>query len=301
MTRRSLSWRRVLPATAIASLLLAAACETPRPAPVAPIAVKNEVPAPAPEASVTEIERSRITSEKFSVLVFSSDGKLLAQFAGEIPVAHLPQDGVQSVKADEFRCGTTECYAVRITLKPGFDLNFTEIEKGKLPYKLGESRSDFLEFKIPEVEVTRLDSERVVMTNAKVKALGESLLGPVELSGEAIVDKVRNAASVRASYVTIPLDKSIQGSENLVLYHLHDPRAIGPAPPNVIIYNSDGSEHARFPSPGGALESIEVRGVESIKEQKTGDCSPLACPISRITLKPGFKLISYQEWKERRK
>ena len=305
MTRQSaISWRRIVPATAIASLLLAAACETPRPAPVAPIELRTEDPTPTSDAAVIELERKRfeerkdklsqIGNEKFSVLVFSSDGTQLARYSGEIPVAHLPQDGVQNVKADEFRCGTSECYAVRITLKPGFDLNFTEIAKANL-LKLDESRSNLQEFKIPAVELTR-DSSRVVMTNAKLKAQGESLLGPVE----ALVEKVRRLSKVTSSDDPISPDRSAQGDEKLVLYHLADPNAIGPVPPNVIVYNSDGTEIARFSGPGRAMREIALFGVESIKDQKTGDCSPLACPLSRITLKPGFKLMSYQEW-ERRK
>ena len=301
MTRQqAISWRHVVPATAIASLLLAAACETPRPAPVAPIELRNEVPASKPEAGYTEIEKSKAESAKFSVVVFSSDGKELARYAGEIPVAHLPQDGVQHVKADEFNCGTSKCFAVRITLKPGHQLNFTEIEKAKLPYRTSESASNLQEFRVLEIERLRDVSERIAGTYARLKAQSESLRGPVEISGEALVEKVRRLSKVTSSDGPISPDRSAQGDEKLVLYHLADPNAIGPVPPNVIVYNSDGAEMARFSGPGRAMREIALFGVESIKDQKTGDCSPLACPISRITLKPGFKLMSYQEW-ERRK
>ena len=318
MTRqRAISWQRVVPATAIAFLLLAAACETPRPAPVAPIAVRNE--GVKEEPASTEVEKSKVVNDKFSVVVFSSDGKQLARYTGEIPVAHLPNDGVQNVKAAEYDCATSKCYSVRITLKPGYALNLNQAEVDKLQNKRSEVRSSLQEFKIADVTLTRGDSERIIVKDAKLTTLGGSFFGPLELQGEARVDVARGVANKIQERSVPPLDsvseivlKKVDAAAGVVsegkklAYTITRDQSAADftetnSPPR-IIYGTDNSlrEPVNFEllSSGGEVISrhttdkipmeIRVDDIQGIEVYKPRSCpTDAACPLIRITLKPG--------------
>lgn len=313
MTRRqAIVWRRVVPATVIASLLIAGACETPRPAPVAPITVGNE--GAREQASFPELEKDKALPDGFSVVVFSSDGKQLARYAGEIPVAHLPKDGVQAVQADERTCGATKCYAVRITLKPGFALDLPTVID-KVPLKGGENPVNVQEFKAAEV-VLRGDIVRLLMKDATLKTPGMVWSGPVEVRGETRLDgvgevanKMRDASAPLLEGMELrkadgPREVRAEGKK-LAFTVTRDQSAAGftdaKTPPPLALRTEHRLPEAvdfELLSIGGEViaryttdrmpKEIRVDDIEAIEVYKSSSCaSGTSCSLIRITLKQG--------------
>ena len=313
MTRRqAIVWRRVVPATVIASLLIAGACETPRPAPVAPITVGNE--GAREQASFSELEKDKALPDGFSVVVFSSDGKQLARYAGEIPVAHLPKDGVQAVQADERTCGATKCYAVRITLKPGFALDLPTVID-KVPLKGGENPVNVQEFKAAEV-VLRGDIVRLLMKDATLKTPGMVWSGPVEVRGETRLDgvgevanKMRDASAPLLEGMELrkadgPREVRAEGKK-LAFTVTRDQSAAGftdaKTPPPLALRTENRLPEAvdfELLSIGGEViaryttdrmpKEIRVDDIEAIEVYKSSSCaSGTSCSLIRITLKQG--------------
>lgn len=158
-----------------------------------------------------------------------------------------------------------------------------------------KGRADTSTFKV-------ITSSHDLFAVAVKRALGEMRFQPAELGGVAVKQWVREPFTF-----TLPGRSQRQGDrpqsqgDNIVLYHLRASDAIGPVPPNVVVLSSTGVELARFASPERALGSITLSGVESFNEQKTGNCSPLPCPLTVITLKKGYRLEHFDDWEKRRR
>jgi beta-lactamase regulating signal transducer with metallopeptidase domain len=263
--RREIVWRRVAPATAIAALLIAGACETPRPDPVAPITVgDNEA---KKRESFTEVEKDRASQDGFSVVVLSSDGTEIARYAGEIPVAHLPKDGVQSVKADERTCGTTRCYEVRITLKAGAALDLNELEVDKFPLKRLEN----------EVNLIRDVANKVRETSARLQeGIDPTNAGAAREGGEGkrlafSVTRDRSASSVTEAKETrrMALGTGLRERADFELL------------------SKSGEVVSRYTTDTMTKE-VRVEDIDAIEVFKSSSCSAgTSCSLVRITLKPG--------------
>ena len=110
-TSNRIPWRKLGGATFMAAALVAAACETPRPEPVAPLPAGEPaaitVPGEsAPRSKEFSAQVARCSSEggegcQISVIVQSSEGRELKRYAGEIPVAHLSEGLVDKIRMEE--------------------------------------------------------------------------------------------------------------------------------------------------------------------------------------------------------
>jgi hypothetical protein len=266
-----------------------AACETPRPDPVAPIG-QSENPS-VTSADTVAIAKPK-TESKHTVVVFSSDGTELARYAGEIPVAHLPPDGIQSIKAEERPCGVEECLTVRITLKPDQSLRYDLIEVTKLPNKIRAAArtSPAPEFRIDEVEVKK-DKSTLLMKDATLVPEGENLLGPVKLSGSA--KEIREASvdeKLTARNEIIP-----DSVRKTIIYRPRSWRGVTQELPSIRVLRADGTELRliRESAPSSEKEAfmntLLPADIAAIEVYKPNTCpvAQLACPLIVIHLKAG--------------
>lgn len=317
--REKMPWRKLVVGALASMALIAVACETPRPDPIAPIALAAGKSAIAEQVDTVEVKKPKAESQ-FSVVVLSSDGTELARYAHEIPVKYLPPDGIQSIKAEERPCGAGECFAVWITLKPGQALNLAEVEVTKLPYmpdladarrlvsevKKTIERMDALrakypgsgvlqstrEFKVPEIEVKK-GKTALLMKDATLIPLDESLPGRASLSGSTVVERVdeREArARVLATSNQLVLDSQPPRIE------LRSWLERSSETPNVLLLRADGTELRRFDAGASSkeksslLSAIQSDDIGAIEVYKGNSCTTMtvSCPLLKIWLKPGL-------------
>lgn len=292
-------WRRIAGATLAASALIVVACETPRPDPVAPIRMLSETPTAAGVVEKEAYVESRKVPDDAkgpTVFVLASDGSQLARYAGEIPVAHLPPDGIQRLKAEEGRCGSMECTTIWITLKPGQTLNEKTIEFAKVPYKIAialDSSASATEFKVPEMEIVR-DKSTMLMSDAKLTALSGVLPGPVSLSGSAVETRIAEIRDSSAVYT--PRNPVIEQEVPQPTVRIRDWKRLSDPIPNILVRRADGSELRRFiaqsaraneKSPVDELKSEDIAAIEVYKGRSCPSAATIGCPLIVITLKAG--------------
>jgi beta-lactamase regulating signal transducer with metallopeptidase domain len=295
--REQMPWRKLVMGALASLALIAVACETPRPDPIAPIALGAGKSAAAEQIDMVEV-RKPSSESKHSVVVLSSDGTELARYAGEIPVRHLPPDGIQSIRAEERPCGADDCFAVRITLKPGQALNVEEGEVRKLPYKIPRSGvlQSIREFKVPEIEARKAKTA-LLMKDATLIPEDESLPGRATLSGSA--QEIRSAEERKLEAIRSAEERRLLTNKVLLL-DSQPPRVIlrgGTAPwnevPNILILRSDGTELKRIlaatwqASAKSPIDDILPADIQEIEVIKARNCGPMPCPLIRITLMPG--------------
>ena len=288
-----LPWRKLVMGGLASAALIAAACETPRPDPVAPIELARETVGSTgnvvPDDTTGETLFKEVT--KSSVVVFSSDGRELASYAGEIPVKHLPPDGVQSIKAEERPCGSDKCFAVRITLKPGESLNTTSLpSKMRASVVFDSSRG----FSVAEIELKN-DKSMMLMKDATLTPESDVLPGKVKLAGSAEeVPLTRFEERERAKTSTnVVIPDAERSRESMrVLMRGSQSHEI----PNILLLSADGSELGRFLANDARttaslyLDAIKVDDVGAIEVYKGNSCPAAAnipCPLIKISLKAG--------------
>ncbi len=319
MTNRDkMPWRKLVVGAVASMALIAVACETPRPDPIAPIALAAGKSAAAEQVDMVEVKKLKSES-KNSVVVLSSDGTELARYAHEIPVKYLPPDGIQSIRAEERPCEAGECFAVWITLKPGQVLNVADVEVTKLPYTrdladtyrfLSEMKKtverieavraklpgsgalqSIREFKVPETEV-RKGNTAMLIKDATLIPEDESLPGRAKLSGSALVtgfDEVEGRKRAFLSSNQLVLDSQPPRIE--LRSWLERSSEI----PNVLLLRADGTELRRFnsgatPKEKSSLLSAMSDDIGAIEVYKGNSCATMAvaCPLIKIWLKPGL-------------
>ena len=298
MTNRDkVPWRKLVVGALASMALIAVACETPRPDPIAPIALSAGKAAVAEQVDTVEVKKVKGESQH-SVVVFSSDGTELARYAGEIPVRHLPPDGIQAIRAEEGPCAAGECFAVSITLKPGQTLNVEDVEVRKVPYKIPGSGvlQSIREFKVPGIEVRKAKTA-LLMKDATLIPEDESLPGRATLSGSA--QEIRSAEERKLAAVRSAEERRLL-TNKVLLFDSQPPRVIlrggtgaWSEVPNILILRSDGTElkrilagtwHASTKSP---IDDISPADIQEIDVLKGKNCGPIPCPLIRITLMPG--------------
>ena len=287
-SRERFPWRRIAGATLAASALIVVACETPRPDPVAPIRVLSETPAAA--GAVEEkayVESRKVSDEANGLIVFvlASDGSQLGRYAGEIPVADLPADGIQRIKAEEGR--------IWITLKPGRALNVKTTELLKAAHKI-LTASDSSTFKVSEMEIVG-DKSTMLMSDAKLTALSGVLPGTVSVSGSAVETKI---AAIRedSSAVYTSSNPVVEQEVPQPTVRIRDWKRLSEPMPNILVRRADGSELRRFiaesaraneKSPIDELKSDDIAAIEVYKGRSCPSSANIGCPLIVITLKAG--------------
>lgn len=290
-SRTNTPWRRIAGASFLAIALGAAACETPRPDPVAPllprtpVASAQEVPAQSARSVEFNNQRTRCTPKggpgcQIAVIVQSSEGKELARYAGEIPVAQVPEAGVAKINVEEGACGENSCSLIWITLKPGASL-----KKGSLVLdKVAATAAQLVELeelKAVATEVSKLSQK------LRRDETGDTLLAAAELQkGEVVSARIVEREGEKYAEG----NGAVSWPPRIIL---RDGSATPQDPPNVLIAASNGTELRRIlasefrAGSKSPLDEIPVADIESIEVRKGGGCAPLGCPLIYIKLKAG--------------
>ena len=292
MTSRSVPLRNVVGAGFVAAALVVAACEAPRPDPVAPIAVKspevveqlvseNEVRSPEFNRLRAECDASWSKACSPSVVVIASDGKEMARYAGEIPVAYLPADGIGNIKVEEGSCGAKSCSIIWLTLKPGQSLRKSPSTEAKI---LNSERQRFEAWKVDssarEVEVP-LSYERKRPPTATEQEIQRRV--EAEKVFAKLVERRGDTVAYGEGFVTLP--RVIRGGPSSL-------REM----PNFLVKSSDGSELRRIvvdpakfytTSPIDDIKPEDIAAIEVYKGTACPVSANIPCPLITVTLKPG--------------
>jgi len=293
MTSKNIPLRTIVGAGFVAAALVAAACEAPRPEPVAPIPVKptETVEQLVSENPVRSEEFTRLRAEcdaswskgcSPSVIVIASDGKEMARYAGEIPVAHLPPDGIGNIKVEEGACGANSCSIIWLTWKPGQSLRKAPLTEARI---LNAERQRFEAWKVDsaarEVEVPQVRRKQP-STSAEQeferRVEAEKVLAKlVETRGDTVLRG--------EGFVTLPADSRIRWRDPSKLAEM----------PNFVVKSSDGAEIRRViadpsrtntTSPIDDIRSEDIAAIEVYKGSSCPTSANISCPLISITLKP---------------
>lgn len=284
MTRRQIPLRTLVASALAAVALLAAACETPRPAPVAPLSIREAAPFEAAGESAawsTEFSEQVVRCTKdggagcqISVIVQSSDLKTLARYHGEIPVSHLPEGWVDRIKVEEATCGNNSCSLIWITLKPG-----------RLILQ-GKARPDEIEPKLIASRDTIWSEITAVERRSQVPEYVEVKKGPPHFHFDS---KSPNAVEVPATYTEQSGERMARG-QGMVRW----PAWTRNEAPNIVILSNDRTELRRVLS-----ADVHKNGVNAFDEILPADvaaleyhggkagCVPLDCPLVKVIIRPG--------------
>jgi beta-lactamase regulating signal transducer with metallopeptidase domain len=295
-SRTNTPWRRIAAASLLATALGAAACETPRPDPVAPLlprtplASAQELPASSMRSAEFNKQRARCTPKggvgcQIAVIVRSSEGKELARYAGEIPVAHVPEAGVAKINVEEGACGENSCSLIWITLKPGVSLKGIPLVLDKV---VAATEGQFVELALPRntpndeslvrsAETLRFDEARdTLYATAELQKGGMVSARFVEHDGE------KHGEGTGA--VSWPARVMVRGNGNTPT-----------ETPNVLVSSADGKELMRILAhdfrAGGRnpLDEISADDIAAIDVYKgrSQACEGIGCPLLKIWIKSG--------------
>ena len=294
MTNRSWRVRPLMLAAVAAVGLTMASCETPRPEPVAPLpGGEKEAPAaivPGVRSGSTELASiaKRCTPDggvgcQVSVIVRSNEGKELARYAGEIPVAEVPEGSIQSIEVEKASCGNVSCSLIWITLKAGEQLPKTP----GTPVERKRGVSEKLEPKREEIVV----ANRRAYELARLRQ-SRPRLGAVRLDSSASLPRMADKREVVLERPRIILRDESAPRPQIILRDTTRAKVI----PNVVIYSSTGEivrelvgNVTRMPSKS-ALDDVKPEDIAAIEVYNGNTCpssATLGCPLVKITLKPG--------------
>ena len=279
-----LSWRRIGGAGFVAAALVVVACETPRPDPVAPIAIEKEVPASPSRSAEFSAQLQRCSTNAadgcaISVIVKSSEGKELRRYdSGEIPVAEVPNNSVHKINVENAKCGSSECSLIWITLKPDASL------QEKAPLIMDKVRAT------REV-LTKFEREREIPID---KSAPPTLLRS-SLTLDSVVENERRK-QVEARFVERDGERVANGTGYVELPAKIRLRGqTGPLTemPNVVLFSADGKELRRVLAHEGlaaqSLSEIKSDDIDAVEVRKGASCGSLSvsCPAILITIKTG--------------
>ena len=290
MTSKGIPWRRVAPAIVVAGVLLGVACETPRPAPVAPIDVRPE------KASATVVSdesnektepQASDTAGKHMVIVRAFDGTELARYVGDT-VKYLPKDGIDKiVSGDKDRCERDECSIVTIILKVGYSLDSLK----RLSIPLEEQEVWKVEAKVRDGEKDPIMEAEIVKANNPFFAESGKLRDkPREVAaGEVLVSQVQDSGGALTASNQVASER-----QNVRLtFREWSPENLNPVP-TVYVRSADGTELIRFKvSPTerrkSSLDNLKPDDIDAIEVIKGSACESqrLDCPAIIVTVKQG--------------
>lgn len=293
MTHRNWKLRSLLLAAIAAVGLTVASCEAPRPDPVAPLVSAKEAEAAVVQEGVragstelaSQVKRCTANGGKgcqISVIVRSAEGKELARYAGEVPVAELPEASIQSVEVEKSACGTMSCSLIWITLKPGELLSKRAAKPGEVVER-ERVVSDELELRRKR---TNLEKD-LAFTVEKPRQSGFVVRADSAGGTRVMLNKVEER---RVRPGVFSRDES--APPRIVLRDESAPRVM----PNIVIYSSAGAKVREIAGDltrtrnSSALESIKPDDIAAIEVLKANACpvgQSASCPQIKITLKPG--------------
>jgi beta-lactamase regulating signal transducer with metallopeptidase domain len=291
-TRRSIPWRRIAAAAFVGTALVAAACETPRPDPVAPFPVsqapsnEQEVPVGTIRSSAFSNQVARCTTKagpgcQISVIVQTSEGKLVRMYFGEIPVAHLPEGGIEKIKVEDAACGDQTCSLIWITLKPDASLPKTPL------------RSDASELRSSELVEVKKGTLRPVVVPPDSSHVHYTAEVKRPLLRSNLADSSRMVVTAKNLVAARYEEREGERVGNGQGYVTWRPNELSGRMPNVLVSASDNSEVSRslagLAGSKPALDEIRQDDIAAIEVYK-GVCpatAPIACPYVRVWLKPG--------------
>jgi beta-lactamase regulating signal transducer with metallopeptidase domain len=313
MTNRRWKIRSFVLASVAAAGLAMASCEAPRPEPVAPLpTTEKEVPAAittgvrSGSAELADVVKRCASGAKtgcqLSVIVRSSEGKEMARFAGEVPVAQLSEGSIQSIEVEKAACGTSTCSLIWITLKPGELLKKESVASNEL-----RPGGEMVELRIDDQKLARrrkyelFDKVRVLLSDSSPVRVYDAELrldssaAPMRVSGKIeVVPLVEGPRVVLrdSARARIYLRNDSATRARISLRDESAPTVM----PNVVIYSSTGAvvreiaadvTRINSKSPLGDIKSDDIDAIEVLKGSACASGSSLGCPLVKITLKPG--------------
>lgn len=287
------SWRKIGGAMVVAAALVFVACETPRPDPVAPIRRKEVSVSIARSAEFSALVGRCSNGGSgcaISVIVKTSDGKLLRRYEGAIPVAEIPDKAVQNINVENGKCGNSECSLIWITLKPDASLQ----------------KSTLVEEKASATREVLVSSERVAVEREGMKLDSSAQLAIDDRrfrTHEAMVSDTKYQKVPKAKFQILEGRLEESGTGSLAVppvMHLRGSTAPLTEVPNVLVSSVDGKELQRVLAGdrvgGMSLSAIRADDIEAVEVRKGTSCATLVipCPAILVTIKPGLERI-YQK------
>ncbi len=251
----SFPWRRIVGATLVASALIVAACETPRPEPVAPI---NRA-----EAAVTGPQEAPAILKEFQVEkpVSLVQGTRMPKYPEILRQAGVEGEVLVSFVVDE--SGAADESSLKV-IRSTHELFSTAVRQA-----------------IPEMRFTAAEVGGRKMKQFVQHPFTFTLEGMKRAAG---VESEREVTT-SANFVTGELP------EKKLAYTLHRGE-LTPLPlPNVVVLSMEGKELARSEGDDRLLRKIAPESIHSIEVFKPTTCpAAMTCPLIKITLAKGRTL-----------
>jgi TonB family protein len=141
-----------------------------------------------------------------------------------------------------------------------------------------------------------IKSTHDLFTAAVRQALPSMRFVPAEVGGRKVKQLVQQPFTFS---IVGKADATANAGKKLAFVVRRSDSATPPSP-NVVLFSAEGRELARFDRDLDALQEIEVAGIQSVEVAKGGNCSPMPCPLIRITLKKGYTPVNLTELRKRR-
>lgn len=280
MTSKQISWRKLGGATFMAAALVAAACEAPRPEPVAPFNAEG-AKVPPQLVSASDILYEFQVEKPVSLAVGSTMPKYPAILReagveGEVLASFVVEESGQAV-ASSFKVirSTHELFAraLREAL-PG--MRFTPAEVGGRKMK-----------QLVQQPFTFTIAGTKSSVSSEVKKFASAEIVVTGVPGE--LRRPRTSSSSPVEMVEIPVDGRSQEKRAAFIVRRGDESAS--TPPDIVVYSFNGKELARQEGEGNLLEKIAPASIHSVEVFKPNGCRTVTpCPLIKIKLLEGQTL-----------
>jgi hypothetical protein len=230
-----------------------------------------------------------------SVIVRTSEGKELARYSDEIPVAHVPEGSIQSIEVEKAACGASSCSLIWITLKPGEllqELKSAEREVGAVEWVEPKWDSSLIA-KRRAYELERARST-VARMDTLVSALERFREVPVVVqpgAGQLDTEVLRNKVAPMLEQARILLRDT---TRRPVIVRRAE--GVSRVMPSILLVSSTGAVLREMAGDvtriraSSAVDDIKPDDIAEIEVYKGSACPTTAtvgCPLIKITLKPG--------------
>jgi len=282
MTNVKWHWRPTVAAAIATSALIVAACEAPRPEPVAPMNLEGAKVSPDRVAASDVLYEFQVekpvslaagsTMPKYPKILREAgvEGEVLASFV-------VDESGQAAESSLKILRSTHELFAQALReALPG--MRFTPAEVGGR--KMKQLVQQPFTFTIAGTKSSVSSESYKKFASAEIVVTG--------VPGE-MRSKSRTSSSSPVEMVEIPVDGGSQEKRAAFIVRRGDQSAT--TPPNIVVYSFDGKELARQEGEGNLLEKIAPQTIHSIEVFKPTSCgATAACPLIKITLAKGRTL-----------